>query len=247
MLRSAKELDDQLILATDGDVGQVEDLYFDDEGWTIRYLVVNTGDWLSGRSVLISPISVADVDWEHQRINLSLAREQVEKSPDIDTARPISRQNEESLYRYYGWPHYWGGPGVWGPGLYPGALSTAAVLAQAPADVTRLEPREPEQEPGGQERQDTHLRSTREVTGYRIQARDGEVGHISDFLIDDQTWRINYIVVDTSNWWFGKKVILAPTWIKQVSWPEQQAVVDLKRETVKNSPEFNPDLLKTRA
>ncbi len=241
MLCSTKELQGLTIHAMDGDIGRVDDLYFDDDAWTVRYLVVNTGNFLSGRQVLIAPAVIQWHDGEWDRIDVSLSCQQVKNSPAIDTAEPVSRQKERELAKYYQWPVYWGG-GDSGTGAgIPGPLMGLAGSQPPPADLTPEEgrsqnPTVPIEEP---ESTESHLQSAREVIGYRIQARDGDIGHIEDFLVDNGSWRVNYLVIDTSNLWPGKKVILPPSWVRQVSWAERQAVVDLRRETVRKSPEFD--------
>ncbi len=250
MIRSIKDLMDYKLHAIDGDIGKVVEFYFDDTAWTVRYMVVDAGTWLQDRLVLISPIAVSSVNWDTHELEVSLTRDQVQRSPDIDTHQPISRQNEEAFHKYYGWPFYWAGEGLWGGAMVPGALYGVPFVGSA-VDVSREEKQAEnlqEQPPGGEQTaQDSHLRATRDVLGYRIQARDGEIGHLSDMLIDDESWRINYMVIDTSNWLIGKKVIVPPTWVTDVSWADQQVTVDLDRDTVKNSPEFNPETIVNRA
>lgn len=238
MLRSVKDLTDYAVDSTDGDIGKVSDVYFDDDAWVVRYLVVDAGSWLEDRRVLISPISMQTANWNENRIRLSLTRDQVRKSPDIDTHKPISRQNEMLFNQYYGWSYYWAGTGIWGAGMYPGLLAGESPTIPVATEDALNKPQDP---------QDTHLRSADDVKGYRIHARDGEIGHLSDFIIDDESWRINYLVISTSNWLPGKKVIVPPTWVQKVSWADQEITVDLKRETIKNSPEFSPETLLNKA
>jgi sporulation protein YlmC with PRC-barrel domain len=221
-----KDLQGFDLYAEDGDVGSVEEFYFDDEKWVVRYLIVNTGNWLAGRLVLISPVSIADVDWKRKKIHVRLNREQVEKSPDIDLKKPVSRQQESRLYKYYAWPYYWGGIGMWGGAMYPGDL----FLMPEKKGVEREEI----------EDQDSHLRSTKEVIGYRIQAQDGEIGHLDDFVVEEKTWAIRYFIVDTRNWLPGKKVILSTKWIDKVVWRDYIVQVGLTRKGVEEAPEFNP-------
>ncbi len=248
MLRSTKELQGLTIHATDGEIGKASDLYIDDDAWTVRYLVVDTGKWLAGRHVLIAPTAVQRLDGDGNRIDVSLSREQVKNSPEINMAEPVSRQQEQELSKYYQWPIYWSaGDSGTGAGI-PGPLMGLAGMELPPADLTPEEERSanpsvPIEEPRSNE---SHLQSAREVIGYRIQARDGDIGHIEDFLVDDQSWRINYLVIDTSNLWLGKKVILPPTWVRQVRWADRQAVVDLRRETIKKSPEFDSAAIKNQ-
>ena len=231
MLRSVKNLENYQIVATDGAIGRVDQFFFDDERWTVRYLVVDTGKWLPGWRMLISPMSIRDVDWIAGTVSLSITRDMVKSSPNIDTHKPVSRQHEANYLRYYGYPYYWGGAGLWGPGPYPsGPAATNAAEAQARVEAEQDEARA---------RGDSHLRSTKEVIGYHLQATDGELGHVDDFLVDDRSWAIRYIVVDTSNWWFGKKVLVAPEWIREVSWDHRKVYVDLTGQSVKGAPEYD--------
>jgi hypothetical protein len=158
---------------------------------------------------------------------VGLTKEQVKHSPHISTDVPVSRQMEANLHTYYGWTPYWRG------GLPSFGLGTAAA-AETIAMAARGKDQEDEQDG------DPHLRSTREVTGYHIQARDGQIGHVEDFVVDDGVWYIRYLVIDTRNWLPGRRVLVAPAWAKQVNWVERKVHVDLVRETIKNSPEFDP-------
>jgi hypothetical protein len=227
---SVKNLKGYAIGATDGDIGKVDDFYFDDEFWTIRYLVAETGSWLFNRKVLISPFALGKVDVSRERLDVTLTKKQVEKSPGIDTDKPVSRQHEASYFDYYGYPYYWVGPDLWGPMAYP-RLSGAVQRRNEEANAKR------------EEAYDSHLRSANIVTGYHIEATDGGIGHVEDFIIDGETWEIRYMVVDTQNWWPGKKVLVAPQWNDRVSWDDSRVYVDLSRETIKNGPEYHPEAL----
>jgi hypothetical protein len=220
MLRNARQLEDFTVHATDGDLGSVYQLYFDDETWAIRYLTVTTG-WLGGRRVLISPFSVIHVDWQAKCLDVALTKEQVKNSPNIDTDKPVSRQHEIAYSAYYGYPYYWGGPAMWGPSSYPGGVITAAIVDRVPSGSM-----------------DSHLRSTKAVTDYHIEATDGELGHLDGFIADDEAWAIRYIEVATKNWWPGKKVLVSPAWIQQVSWDDSKVYVGLSREAIQSAPEF---------
>ncbi len=243
MLRSVNDLYGYTVQATDGEIGSVDKFFFDDQTWTIRYLVVDTGTWLPGRQVLISPISLIRTDWTAQRLYVALTKEQIEKSPGIDTHKPVSRQREIEQLDYYGYPYYWYGTGLWGPAAYPAALGVPTAMGypdkmgiasgRAASGVERQAA--PHKEQG-----DPHLRSTKEVIGYYIEAQDGEIGHVEDFIIDDKSWAIRYMIVDTVNWWPGKKVLIAPQWVEQVKWAESRVSVDLSREQIKNAPEYDP-------
>ncbi len=237
MLRSGSDLRGLTIRATDGDIGKVDEFLFDDVSWTIRYMVVNTGGWLLKELVLLSPRSIKAVAWDERGVEVNLTRQQVENAPDISADQPVSRQMEEELAKYYDYQPYWYGPGLWGAAGIPfgvGAGYTAAAMAAVERE------REPQEAPRG----DPHLRSTREVKGYRIHASDGEIGHVADFLMDDETWSIRYLVVDTGGWLPGKQVLIAPLWAREVSWDEQAVTVDLTRDQVKEAPEYDPQRLR---
>ena len=229
MLVKAKELNGYKLDSLNGEIGEVQGFYFDDKYWTIRYLVANSGNWLTGRQVLLSPYALVSVLQDTKRISVNLSRKQIEESPSLDSDKPVSKQFENSYWGYYGWPMYWTGPYMWG--AYP-------YLARDRKD--RLETT------GIEEVWDPNLRSTGEVIGYHIQASDGEIGHVEDFIIDDETWAIRYLVIDTKNWWPGKKVLISPKWIEKVSWEEREVSIGLTRETVKNAPEYTDKSLLTR-
>jgi uncharacterized protein YrrD len=213
------------IKATDGDIGKVNEFYFDDTTWTIRYMVVETGNWLSDRKVLISPVAMGTPDWESRTFPVNLTRDQVRNSPDIDTERPVYRQHEAALNTYYAWPQYW-------EGGYQG------ILGITPFPVFEMPL--PQESPGSERHDDPHLRSSRHVTGYSIHATNGEIGHVEDFIVDDTNWTLCYLVIETGNWLVGKKVIIPPSWIKSVDWDEARVDIDRTRESVKNSPDVDP-------
>jgi len=230
MLRAADEMKGFTIGAADGEIGKVIDLYFDDEKWTVRYLVVDTGGWLTGRQVLISPLSVVRMEWYARRIDVKLTKEQVENSPGIEADRPVSRQYEADYFAYYNYPYYWAGPYVWGPAPLPG-------LAPRPTDSQTREIVEVQRAS-----QDVRLRSMREVTGYYIEAGDGEMGHVEKFIVDDENWMIRYLVVDTRNWLPGRKVLVSPEWVESVSWADSRVAVNLSRDAIRRCPEYDPSL-----
>jgi uncharacterized protein YrrD len=231
MLRSINDLRGLTIRATDDEIGSVDEFFFDDQQWSVRYLVVNTGNWLLNEPVLISPRSIRSVNWESRQVAVNLTRQQVQNAPSTETDRPVSRQMELEHALYYNYEPYWYGPGVWGSMGFPYYTGVAGYI---PAEMDAIE-RERKQPTG-----DLHLRSTREVTGYHIHASDGEIGHVSDFVMDDATWEVRYLVVDTRNWLPGKKVLVAPAWISGVNWNNRTVDVDLVRETIKAGPEYDP-------
>src|SRR6201998_2674905 len=225
-LRRTKDLWGYTIAATDADIGRVHDFYFDDENWAIRYIVVETGVILSGRKVLISPIALRNRAWGPLHIWVNLTSNQVQGSPSIDLHKPISRQHEIEHHDHYGWPYYWPGKGVWGAWSHP------AALAKTP----------PSRKKTGAKAfsTDVHLRSVREVTGYHVSAIGGQIGHVEDFLFDDKSWEIRYVIIDTRNVWAGKRVLIRPQWIKRVSWKYRKIYVNLSRERIQKSPRWDP-------
>jgi len=242
MLRSVRELSGLRVGARDGELGKVKDVYFDDERWAIRHLVVATGGWLSGRDVLISPRSVRGIDWRDEVVNVDLTQQQVRNSPGIDTDRPVSRQHEINYYNYYGYPYYWQGNGLWGPTMLPypwvGASTEPLIASQQPIDpavAREIEGRVDEE----RDTADIHLRSCDDVTGYEILATDGSIGALDDFIFDDEAWSIRFLVVDTRKWLPGKHVRLAPGQIDHVSWEDRQVDVKMTRDAVERSPEYD--------
>jgi hypothetical protein len=233
MLRKAKTLNGYKLAGLDGEIGKVKEFYFDDLHWTIRYLVADTGGWFSDRQVLISPYALLSVNIEEQSIGVNLTEKQIEDSPSLDADKPVSHQFEQAYYRHYDYPTYWGGPYSWGAFPYLVRSRKARDHGQKISNPDLIG-------------RDPHLRSTYSVSGHHIQALDGELGHIEDFIIDDLTWAIRYIVVDTHNWWPGKKVLISPRWIECVSWGERKVFVNLLRETIKRAPEYTDDYVVTR-
>jgi uncharacterized protein YrrD len=229
MLIKSKELKGYKLGATDGDIGKVMEFYFDDRHWTIRYLVADTGGWLNGRQVLISPYGLESIDIKNRVVQMNLTRKQIESSPSLESDQPVSQQFEESYYGYYGWPAYWGGHYAWGITPY---------IDRNEVDHSFAEERKRHWDPS--------LRSTTAVAGYHIQACDGELGHVKDFIIDDQTWEIRYLVVDTGNWLGGKQVLISPYWIESISWRRSWVFTSLSQQEVRTAPEYSEQSLLDR-
>ena len=229
MLFKAKSIKNFKLTGMDGDVGKVKEFFFDDLFWTVRYLVVDTGNWLTGRTVLISPYAIQSINDDDERIMTNLSKEQIENSPSLESDLPVSRQYEDNYFGYFGYPKYWYGSLMWG---------TSPYIAR---DSKEWETTDEQQSKG-----DSNLRSTKDVSGHDIQATDGEIGHVDDFIIDEETWAIRYLVIDTQNWWAGKKVLVSPRWIRRISWDEKNVYVNLSRERIKSSPEYSDDMILSR-
>jgi uncharacterized protein YrrD len=229
MLFKIKMLKGYQLHSLDGKIGEVKEFYFDDHHWVVRYLVADTGHWLTDRQVLISPYALAGVNESERTISVELTRKQIEDSPSLDSDKPVSRQFEEEYYGFYGWPMYWGGPYMWG--AYPGLVRDREKQAEPPPALKAWDP---------------YLRSSHSVTGHIVEASDGEIGHVDDFILDDESWAVRYLVVDTGNWWPGKRVLVSPRWIESVSWDKSKVFVDLSRETIRQSPEYDEQSLVPR-
>ncbi|MFP4066411.1 MAG: PRC-barrel domain-containing protein [Spirochaetaceae bacterium] len=234
MLRSMNQLKDYVILATDGEIGRTKYFLFDDEDWAVRYTVVQTGSWINRKTVLVSPIFLTGIRWEQHQITVNLTKEQVRHSPDLDAKQPISRKDEREYYRYYKTPAYWTGYGLWGTGMHPEdvlALSGSGhARPQNPISVSE------------QEDTQTHLRSTAAMEGFSVFANRGEVGKIADFIFDEKTWAIRYLVVSTGRILSqGRRVLLSPRWTKDVSWRRRQVFVDLENTKIDEAPEYTPE------
>lgn len=230
MLRSISGLLGHKIHAVDGELGKVDEFYFDDKTWDIRYMVALTGSWLYGRRVLIAPSALKAPDWEAKTFPVELTREQVRNSPDIDTKKTVTRRHEEELAKHYAWPLYWG------EGFYVGGMSGGTIFPPA-----GKEDKEPQQEgEAAGEPEDARLQGTRAVEGYRLHAVDGLIGHVVDYIVDDDLWIIRYLVADTGIWLPGRKVLISPTWIDSVDWETSEVFVALSRDAVRSSPEFDP-------
>ncbi len=232
MLRSVDDLRGRPIAAVDGELGKADDFLFDDTMWVVRYLVVDVGGWLSNRKVLISPIALGEPRQVAFEVNLTM--EQVRNSPDIDTAKTISRQQEERLRAYYGWPVYWEGSAVMG------AEPVIPVPPGGENVQQRREQEDRQRQTGERETPAQNLRSVRAVSGYHIAAADGELGHVSDFVVDDTQWYLRYLVIDTRNWLPGRKVLASPEWVKEIEWAGAKVYLDVTRDQVKNAPEYDP-------
>lgn len=241
MLRSASKLKNFRILASDGEVGKVKDIYFDDQSWTVRYFIVDTGTWLKSRQVLVSPVAVSQARWEQQALDVTLTRQQVHNSPGIDADKPVSRQQETSLVQYYGWPMYWEGYFAAYPPVGMAMPLQPAMPGMGPATIAAETAVVQRQQKG-----DPHLRSQRELVGYDIHAINGDAGHVDDMLVEDGQWIMRYIVVDTRNWLPGRRVLISPQWVLSVDWLRRKVGVDLLKKEIKQAPVFDPTQEVTR-
>jgi hypothetical protein len=228
MLRSIKQLYGDSLRASDGEIGHIKDFYFDDQKWAVRYVVAETGSWLSGRMVLISPQVFKNFALDGVCRGVNLTRKQIENSPDVDTHKPVSRQYEEDYYRYYGWPNYWHGDGLWGYSAFPILELT---VDQRPNESAAEH--SPSSEP-----EDPHLRSTLALNGYHIQTDEGAIGHVIDFIVDEMNWAICHLVVETGHWFSGKEIVISPKHIDRISYEESKVFVSVTKEAIRKAPEY---------
>ena len=226
MLRSIKQLEGNALGASDGEIGHVKDFYFDDRNWAVRYVVADTGSWLTGCQVLISPHSLGRLAPAGKILCMNLTRKQIENSPSIESHKPVSRQYEEEYHRYYGWPYYWQGDALWGMSNVPILTLPSPLLSIQPAAASGPQPA----------REDAHLRSTQAVNGYHLQARDGTVGNVCDFMMDDQTWAIGQLVIKTGHRLSGREVQIPTNNIDRISYEDSTVFADLTSEAVEQSP-----------
>ena len=221
MLQNISQLYGAKVAATDGDIGHIKDCYFDDKTWVIRYLVADTGSWLAGRLVLLTPHALGQFDQAAKTLHVKLPKKRIEDSPSIESHKPVSRQYEVAYYRYYGWPAYWEGGALWGVGGYPVVLPPSKDEMQAQRQFRH--------------RDDKHLQSTHAVHGYHIHTVDGPIGHVSGFLVDDKSWEINELVVEAGHWYAGKEILIAPAEVERISYEDSTVYVNLSKETIQRT------------
>jgi len=209
--------------ASDGDVGRVVNVLFDDRHWTVRYVVVGTGTLHDVLHTLISTSFFRQIDWATQRLHLALTKDAILRSPSIDADQPVTRRHEQDSHGHYGYPGYWESSGAQSVERHPLA-SAGRLNTPRPEHVTAAH--------------DVHLRSVSDLRGCHIQGSDGAIGHVDDVIADDETWTVRYLVVETSTWWLDKKVLIAPRWASDVTWKDRRVHVNLSREEIKNSPEW---------
>jgi sporulation protein YlmC with PRC-barrel domain len=222
MLRSANAILGYSIHAKDGDLGKIKDLYVEEKKWCVRYMIVATGNWLSGREVLIARTCFGDtIDREAKKFGLTISKEKIKNAPDIDTKKPVSRQKEQELFAYYNWPIYWTGDEV---DKWYLNFAMQKNLMQSRGKNTCV-----------------NLRSVKEITGYKIGAKDGDIGHVDDVIVDDGDWCVRHLVVDTGTWIPGRKVLVSVIWEADISWEDQEISLPmLTKEQIKDSPDYDP-------
>ena len=243
MSRSIKQLYGLKLHASDGEIGHVKDFYFDDQKWVVRYVVVDTGPWLLDRLVLIAPHAFSGLEQAGAFLAVNLTRQQIENSPPIESHKPVSRQYEEEYFRYYGWPSYWTGEGIWGPHAFP-IVSPPVSPATPPLPIVSPHSSPLPGEGAGESGdplnvKDPHLRSTRAVTGYHLQTREETIGHVTDFFMDDKSWALCHLVIGTGAWFSSKKIVISPSHVDRIRYAESTVFVTLTKEAILQAPEFH--------
>jgi hypothetical protein len=234
MLRSVMDLFRYYIANKTQRYGKVKDIYFDDAWWKIRYFIVDTTKWLPGKKVLISPDVMKEPVQAQLLIPTILTEEQIKNSPPMEEEQTISRTNEAHLAHYYGWNPWW----------LIGAGTLEGVPPMLPGKMDLLERGDKQKEliASEEKKEETNLRSMKEIKGYDIQPADGESGRLDDFIVETDDWRLRYFVFDTAYHLLqGKKVLISCDWIERINWMERTIYIDLTQEQIKNGPEFDPN------
>jgi hypothetical protein len=222
-LQNTEKLYGHKLVALDGDIGHLRDFYFDDNIWVIRYAIADTGTWLTGRLVLLSPHAFGKLDQGEKTLHINLKKAQIQDSPPIESHKPVSRQDEAEYYRYYGWPAYWAGDAMWGIGSYP------VIVPPAEGEI--------EERRSYYHRDDKHLQSARDIAGYPIQATDGELGHVKGFLVDDRSWAIRELIIEAGHWYSGKEIRMATDKVTWISYNECKVHVSLTKADIQRTAE----------
>ena len=215
--------------ATDGEIGEVKEFYFDDETWSVRYLIIETGNWFSNKKVFIVPQALLIPDWENKNFPINLTKAQIKSSPDIDTDLPISLRQEIEMYSHYAWERYSSS------GFYAG--DSASVMNPRPViDEEIITENSSADSPADY---DPHLCSTERISGYHIHAINGDIGHLKDFIIDSETWKMTDLIIDTHNWIGGHKVLVPVRHVQEIQWENFKIIIDISKEYLKDCQVFN--------
>ena len=234
MLRKMKTLEGFTVHGNDGDLGKVEDFYFDQHSFVMRYLVIDTGSWLEHEQTLISPKAFKEINYENEEILVDLNSDELEESPSIKKNKPVSKVMEEKVVKHFDWPIYWTSPH---PSDGP-PIETGRIIRKKILNFNELTDEEKQSK---EEEVETNLRSFNEVRGYHIQAKDKEFGHLEDLFLDEENWVIRYLLIDTRNILPGKDVLIAPEWIQSISWNDEKIFVNKTKEEIKSAPEYKEE------
>lgn len=225
MQRGLNGLTGYTIKARNGELGKVAEFYFDDETWIIRYMVVETGNWLFNRKVLIPHKALGSVDWDEGIFHVNLTMKQVSDSPDIDSKMTISRAQEIELYSHYSYSNYWGEP------FYTESASAMVANSIPSAEAVQMPKKQ---------KKDSHLCSSEKIKGFQIQTHEGMAGLVADFIVDDVTWMLNFMVISRHNRSQDENMLISPKWIEEIDWIESKVSVNISKETIEQGPGFDP-------
>jgi len=232
MLRSIHSIIGSTISATDGEIGKVKDFYFDDETLKVKYLAVETGNWLLSRQVLISPVALSNTDWNSKTFPVNLTKEQIKHSPDIDAEKPVSIQQEEELHNHYAWPFdQESGVGFMTTGMVGGVVAPGIPFDEQISEEIHKTERHT--------KGNRHLRSYKQVTNYTVHATDGDLGEVYDMLVDTDAWTIQFIAIETGTWYSGKKIVTSARNVNKIEWESSSVYVNQTKDSLKNSLEFD--------
>jgi hypothetical protein len=216
MLKNAGDIMTYRLSAGDGDLGQIVKLLFDEETWTVRYIVVRT----RGQDVFVSPVGITSVDNTRGIVVAGSTGEALRAAPSFDTGQPVTRSQESDYFDYHGWHAYWEGESRWGDAACPGPLLSP--------------PRSEERTVVRSASCDSFLRVTDDVEGFSVQCPEGELGCVKDLLIDLRTWAIRYTLIDTGE----RRLLLSPHWIDQIGWLERTMIVDIPAGMLRKAPPY---------
>jgi hypothetical protein len=213
-----------------GEFGEISGFLINAQSWSVRYLVVEVGS----REVLLSTRALGQPDRVQQVLPITVSREKVMNSPDIDTSKHLTREMERKVYDFYEWPYDWDPNEV--PETLPGDLTAVPLIEMELEREEQLVP-----QTGGRNQPGVNLFNSEDLLGYNVYASndDRNSGRLHDFFVDSRQWNLRYMVIDTSGLFpGGKKVALAPSWIEAIDEKNSRVIVNLKEETIKNTPEF---------
>lgn len=211
MLRSLSSLRGYTLAASDDDIGKIRDLLFEDRGLVVQYAVAVTGPWLFGRKVLVPWSALGAPDWHAKRFPVSMTRQEVKDLPGLETDPPVSQQQKRRAKALLA--------------SDPQVMWAWVAMVESEDDRPALE---------------GHLRSAHEVTGYRVEAKDGPIGHVEDLIAEDGNWIVRYVVIDTRDWLPGRKVLVPATAVRGFEWGTRSASVGLTKQAIESSPEHDP-------
>lgn len=236
MLDRYTKLTDFEVFTEEEKLGEIHDIYFEDGDWQVRYAIIESGDWLLGERVIIAMEALGKPNWEDKRIVADVSREDIESRPKIDFAKPVSRERLSELHQHY----------QWAPIMPSSAPPGSPIVGPYPilpptADISERRKLLDQAEEG-----EGSLRSAQEVAGYEVECENDCIGSVEDFFIEEDGWIIRYLLIDIRRWIKERRVIVSPEWVSEIDWLGEEIEVDLTKNQIENSPEFDPSEAPTR-